>query len=94
MVKRILIFVVTFVVALGGATAVVVMRTKPEAPANKPATSDSTASAGHDSSSVRDPIAATDSAKTIKDSTPVTGRAAASLRESVRPVAARPPVRD
>jgi hypothetical protein len=95
MVKRIIIFALTFAVALGCATGIVVMRTKPPAPAAKPASPDTTARAtSHDSSSARDSIAAGDSAKTMKDSTPVVRSAAAPVRDSMRPVAARPPSRD
>jgi hypothetical protein len=88
MVKRILIFAITFAIALGGATSVVVMRAKPDAPAAKPATLDSIAKpAGTDSAVTMDTIAASDSAKTVKDSTPVARAAAAPVRDSVRPVA-------
>jgi hypothetical protein len=95
MVKRMLIFVVTFAIALGGTTAVVVMRTKPAAPATGLPANDSTMMAAtRGSSSVPDSIAPGDSAKTVKDSTPVVGSAAAPARDSVRPVAVPAPVRD
>ncbi len=99
MVKRILIFAITFAIALGGATTVVVMRAKADASAAKPATPDSTAKpAGADSAAAGDSITVSDSAKTVKDSTPVAGAAAAPARDSVRPVAGRTlvnsPVRD
>jgi hypothetical protein len=82
MVKRILIFALTFAIALGGATAFVVARTKPAAPAAKVAAD--SASAPHDSTASHDSVAATDSAKLAKDTTAPARAAAMPGRDSVR----------
>ena len=93
MVKRTLIFALTFAIALGGGTAAAVMRAKPEVASSKPAASDSAAKpAGPDSSAVRDSIAPSDSAKIVKDSTPKAVVPLAVPAKAVVPTAAMPTV--
>jgi hypothetical protein len=86
MVKRILIFALTFAIALGGATALVVARTKPVPSAPKAAIAD-TAVVPRDSSASHDSVAATDSAKIAQDTT--TPARAAAMPAKPLPVAPR-----
>jgi hypothetical protein len=78
MVKRILIFAMTFAIALGGATALVVARTKPVEAAAKPSAVDTTATP-RDSAAAHDSVAAADSMKSAKDTTAATPARAAAM---------------